>query len=108
MDDSEIQALISLLDDPDEKIYTQIETKLISMGEEVIPHLESAWEYESWGVSFQDRIENIIHIIQYEQVKERLSNWSNNGTHDLLKGMILVAQYQYPDLDENRIFEHYD
>ena len=105
MDDSEIQALISLLDDPDEKIYTQIETKLISMGEEVIPHLESAWEYESWGVSFQDRIENIIHIIQYEQVKERLSNWSNNGTHDLLKGMILVAQYQYPDLDENRIFE---
>jgi len=105
MENSEIQALIRLLDDPDEKIYTQIETKLVSMGEEVIPHLESAWEHESWGISFQDRIENIIHTIQFEQVKERLSNWGINGTHDLLKGMILVAQYQYPDLDENRIYE---
>jgi regulator of sirC expression with transglutaminase-like and TPR domain len=105
MENSEIQALIRLLDDPDEKIYTQIETKLVSMGEEVIPHLESAWEHESWGISFQDRIENIIHTIQFEQVKERLSNWGVNGTHDLLKGMILVAQYQYPDLDENRIYE---
>ena len=105
MENSEIQALIRLLDDPDEKIYTQIETKLVSMGEEVIPHLESAWEHESWGISFQDRIENIIHTIQFEQIKERLSNWGINGTHDLLKGMILVAQYQYPDLDENRIYE---
>lgn len=105
MENSEIHALIRLLDDPDEKIYTQIETKLVSMGEEVIPHLESAWEHESWGISFQDRIENIIHTIQFEQVKERLSNWGVNGTHDLLKGMILVAQYQYPDLDENRIYE---
>ena len=105
MENSEIQALIRLLDDPDEKIYTQIETKLVSMGEEVIPYLESAWEHESWGISFQDRIENIIHTIQFEQVKERLSNWGINGTHDLLKGMILVAQYQYPDLDENRIYE---
>jgi regulator of sirC expression with transglutaminase-like and TPR domain len=105
MENAEIEALISLLDDPDEKIYTQIENKLISMGQEVIPYLENAWEHDSWGIKFQDRIENIIHTIQFDQVKERISNWAVTSTHDLLQGMILVAQYQYPDLDENRIHE---
>ncbi|MBL4624198.1 MAG: transglutaminase family protein [Flavobacteriales bacterium] len=105
MENSEIRALISLLDDPDKKIYTQIENKLISMGEDVIPYLETAWEYDSWGIAFQDRIENIIHTIQFEQVKERLNNWAIHSENDLLKGMILIAQYQYPDLDENRIHE---
>ncbi len=104
-DSSEIQALINLLDDPDDKIYTQIESKLISMGEVVIPHLENAWEHDSWGITFQGRIENIIHAIQYDQIKEKLTNWTNISSHDLLAGIILIAQYQYPDLDENRIHE---
>ena len=37
---SEIDALLRLLDDPDEQIYHQIEKRLLSYGAEVIEFLE--------------------------------------------------------------------
>ena len=42
MNTQEVNALIQLLDDPDELIYNQIKGKFISYGFEVIPHLEAA------------------------------------------------------------------
>ncbi len=103
MNDSEIRALINLIDDPDEDIYSQIRDKLISFGEEVIPTLEDVWEQNGFGLLFQTRIEDIIHSIQFDHVQQRLSEWVDNGCESLLEGAILVAKYQYPDLDEEHI-----
>jgi regulator of sirC expression with transglutaminase-like and TPR domain len=102
MDTKEIDALIKLLDDPDPEITGLIQAKILSYGATVIPYLENAWEH-SFDPTLQHNIEEIIHKIQFQNLKAELKYWSQDQSHDLLKGAILVARYQYPDLDEQKI-----
>ena len=102
-DEKEINALIQLIDDPDEGIFNHIKGKLLSLGEEVIPALENYWENNRFGLVFQSRIEDIIHQIQFDSVRHHLTQWSQSGAKDLLKGVLIVNRYQYPDLDEGKI-----
>ncbi len=100
MTSSELEALLNLIDDPDEHIYLQVKERILSCGEEIIPRLENMWEVSSFGHLFQQRIEDIIHSIQFESVYKALERWNRNGAKDLFEGSLLVARYQYPDLDE--------
>ncbi len=100
---NELQALISLLDDPDELVFDQIRLKIESMGEGIIPVLEDAWEHEAYGILFQSRVENIIHNIQFDNVKADLKQWASTEEKDLLTGMLSLAKYQYPEIDEEEI-----
>lgn len=98
----EISALIKLLDDPDQEIYQHVEQRLLLYGNEVIDYLENAWE-QSLDTLLQERIENIVHKIQFTNVKEDLSLWYQSGAFDLLKGALVINRYQYPDLDEEKV-----
>jgi regulator of sirC expression with transglutaminase-like and TPR domain len=104
MSNNELQALISLLDDPDDTIYDEIKHKLISFGGDVIPLLEDAWE-SSFDHLLQDRIEEIIHHLQFDSIKRELKKWKKTEELDLIEGAIIVAKYQYPDLDDKKITE---
>ena len=103
MNEKEIKALIYLLDDPDREIFLEIEHKLITCGPEVIPLLEHSWESSFDPVS-QSRIENIIHKIQYDQVKNDLQLWKLNNTEDLLEGLLIINRYQYPNMNEEQVY----
>ncbi len=98
----EISSLIRLLDDPDQEIYHHVEDKLISYGNEVIGFLENAWEH-SIDAILQERIENLVHKIQFRNVKQDLELWANGGAFDLLRGILVINKFQYPDLDEQKI-----
>ncbi len=98
----EISALLNLLDDPDEQIYIHVKDKFVSFGTKIIPHLENAWE-DSFDAIIQKRIEEIIHLIQIESLNKELLNWAKNNQYDLLTGILLIARFQYPDLDEEKI-----
>ncbi len=98
----EVIALITLLDDPDEVIYDQVKNRFVSLGPPAIPHLETAWE-NSFDAIMQKRIELIIHTIQFETLQKALKHWANEEQDDLLKGILILSRYQYPDLDENKI-----
>lgn len=100
----EISALINLLDDPDEGIYTHVKDKFVSYGTKIIPYLELAWE-DSFDMVIQKRIEEIIHTIQFDTVNDGLVTWAKKEQDNLLKGILLVARYQYPDLDEEKIIK---
>jgi regulator of sirC expression with transglutaminase-like and TPR domain len=102
MNQAEVTALIDLLDDPDLDIFNNIKDRLMSYGEEVIPELESAWE-ASFNNLVQNRIEDIIHNIQFTNIRTKLEAWAGKLDPNLLEGAILIAKYQYPDLDEERI-----
>lgn len=96
----EVIALITLLDDPDEGIFSQVKERFIILGPPAIPHLETAWE-NSFDMIMQKRIERIIHDIQLEALQKALKHWKEHEQDDLFKGVCLIARYQYPDLDEN-------
>jgi regulator of sirC expression with transglutaminase-like and TPR domain len=98
----EVIALITLLDDPDEIIYEQVRERFVSLGPPAIPHLETAWE-NSFEAIMQKRIEIIIHTIQFETLQKALKQWATEDSDDLLKGIILLARYQYSDLDEAKV-----
>ena len=98
-----ILALINLIDDPDESIYEHVHDRLLSYGAEAIPYLENSWEDQDFGLLFQNRIESLIHEIQFEETKRKLNKWKDSSTKDLLTGAIIVAQYQYPGLDEAQL-----
>ena len=101
----QISALINLIDDPDQGIYSHVRKELVSIGESVIPTLENAWEDNTYGHAFQVRIEDIIHEIQYQGISDCLTDWVKAGAEDLLEGAIIIARYQYPELDEMWIKE---
>lgn len=102
MNEKEVESLIKLLDDPDNEISRHVEDKLLSYGNEVIGFLENAWS-QSLDLVLQERIENLVHKIQFHNVKRDLELWYVSGAFDLLQGMLIINKYQYPDLDEQKI-----
>jgi len=103
MKQSEIKALISLLDDEDYEVLNHVETKIRSMGDSVIPYLEDRWEESSLSPLMQKKLEDLIHDLQYNAFFERLLNWRNTGSEDLLEGMWAIATYQYPELSLEKL-----
>lgn len=103
MSENEIRALITLIDDPDENVYLQVRDRIVSLGDDVVPELEKAWEYDDLGDLFRNRIEDILQTIHIGTVTERLKAWKSTGGDDLLEGAMIVSRYRYPDLDEMRV-----
>lgn len=98
-----LQALVRLVEDPDEIVFSHVRDQLLNYGSEAIPFLEISWEEEDWGLLFQSRIENIINDIQVREVSNALRKWAHSDEKDLLTGAIAIARYQYPGLDETAI-----
>ncbi|MEX2596274.1 MAG: transglutaminase-like domain-containing protein [Salibacteraceae bacterium] len=102
---NQLTSLIQLLDDPDNSVYEHVKSELMTFGEDVIPNLEEAWESNLLGVVFQQRIENLIHDIQFEALQKNLETWVESGASSLLDGALLINRYQYPDFDENTLLK---
>ncbi len=97
MNSKEIEAIITLLDDPDNEIFSEISKNLLDKGDAVIPELEKAWE-RTLNEDVQERIETLINDIQFNTVEKNLLNWYMSGGNDLLEGAYWVARFQYPAL----------
>ena len=100
----ELDALISLLDEPNAEIFQAIHDRIFAHGKVAVPVLENLWE-NTFDPLIQHRIEDLIHIIQFENLKKELNEWSQFEHHDLLRGTLLVTRFQYPDLDEDAIIK---
>ena len=104
MNENELKALISLLDDPDAAIYQELEDKLIASGPPVVPFLEEQWE-SSFDTLLQSRVEQIVHKIQFNEVKNDLQLWIISNQEDLLEGLLIINRYQYSQLNEPAIHQ---
>ncbi|ADR20103.1 transglutaminase [Marivirga tractuosa] len=100
LDKNEFKALVSLLEDEDEEVNRHVEGKIMSLGSDVIPFLEEQWE-NSFDPNIQRKIEDMIHTLQFSQLKERFRAWKETGGESLLEGMWLISLYQYPDTEIN-------
>ncbi|MFN3316845.1 MAG: hypothetical protein ACK40K_08535, partial [Raineya sp.] len=74
MESKELKALIALLDDEDAEISRHIEGKILSLGEIIVPFLEEEWQ-NSLNPVLQSKLENLIHTLQFQTLKQRLENW---------------------------------
>ena len=99
---TEVNSLIRLLDDPDGEIFEHVHQKLRAYGPEAIEYLEQAWEQALDPIQ-QERIPNLVHEIQFDILKKDLQLWHQSGAFDLLRGVLIINRYQYPDLDEQKV-----
>ncbi len=104
MKSEELKALISLLEDPDDRIFDEVRRKIMEIGPSVIDDLESAWE-NSLDPYFHERVEDIISLIQKSNLEEKISLWLKKENVDLIQGAILMAKFQYPDINAAEIRE---
>jgi hypothetical protein len=98
----ELRALLHLLDDPDKEVYNTISDKIVHYGKDVIPKLEHLWESTEDG-NVQERIEDIIHKVNFNEVLNNFEVWNLAEKPSLLNGAIILANYRFPQIDEEGI-----
>lgn len=103
----EITSLIKLLDDPDNQVFELVKDKLNNLGTLVIPYLETAWE-NSFDELFQSRIENITQSIQFSEIKNKLYQWSSLEHQNLFEGALIVATYEYAEIDAKQVKKQFE
>lgn len=102
-ENKEITALLHLIDDPDEDVYSTVSDKIISFGKDIIPNLETLWENTN-NEDIQERIELLIHRLHFRDLTNDFTAWAA-GDADLLEGALLVVRYHYPDLDITTVYQ---
>jgi hypothetical protein len=100
----EISALFTLIDDPDEEVYSTVSNRIIDFGRGIIPNLEDLWE-NTLNETIQERIELLIHRLHYTDLTNDLIEWRDSAYHDLLFGALLVAKFQYPELHTTPVLQ---
>lgn len=100
----EIHALFTLIDDPDEEVYSTISEKIVEYGKSIIPNLEHLWETTP-SEDVQERIEMIIHRLHFSDLNTDLIEWRDSAYHDLLFGALLVSKFQYPDIQTTPVIQ---
>ncbi len=99
---SQLNALVSLLDDPDLEVKNHVRDRIITLGAEIIPFLEQKWE-ASFNPEVQKEIEELVHDLQFSLVKSRFAEWRDTEDRDLLTGLWILNTYQYPDLEYSKL-----
>lgn len=100
----EISALLTLIDDPDEEVFSSVSDRIVHYGTGIIPNLENLWE-NTISEDVQERIEMLIHRLHYSDLLTDLTEWKNSAYHDLLFGALLVAKFQYPELQTTPVLQ---
>jgi len=103
-----IKAMIQLLDDTDSEVVQHIEDQIRFKGVEMIPFLEKEWEEAGLNPILQQKIENLIHDLQFELVKTRLKVWKEIGGMDIMEGFWIISTYRYPDFSFSTLKEELD
>ena len=106
-ENKEIAALLRLIDDPDDEVFDTVSNKILNYGRAIIPNLESLWEHTE-DQSLQERIELLIHRVHFQDLQQELLEWSESRRPELLRGAIIVARYQFPDLNVPALLTQFD
>ena len=94
----ELDALITLLDDPDEEVFSSVSDRLFGLGPSVVPYLEAAWERDL-DPSLQPRIEALVNRIQVASALDDFSTWLEEDSEDLLEAAIILDRLAFPGRD---------
>ena len=98
----EAEALIALLDDPDITVFDLVRQKIITLGIGTIPFLKKGLDGSKDDLQ-RGRLSSLLDILKLQKLNQEITNWSKSETHDLLKGLITIAQFGYPDLNVGEI-----
>jgi hypothetical protein len=97
-----LNLLIHLLDDPDQEAFHQVSNEILTLGLPAVEPLEEAWFNTNDNLTRQ-RIEELVHSLQYDGLYHDLEAWVASGGQDLLRGYLIATRFQYPNLEEEKL-----
>ena len=100
--EKELESMLYLLDDSDDRVVEQIEEEIAALGKNVIGFLERAWPDEQ-NVKRQERIIDLIKEIKQNSLAHDLQNWLSTESMDLLDGLVIINKIADPSIDRQQI-----
>lgn len=100
----DIQALVSMIDEPDPVIYSEISSKIISSGPAAMPFLENAYDLSS-DETMRNRLGDLLQRIRYNNLSMQLTSWAANDQDDILNAWLDITRYFFPDFDDTVVYE---
>lgn len=98
----DIQALISMVDEPDPAVFSEIAEKIVGYGQTAFPILDEAI-HSTADEELLKRLEEISQRILFKQLSAGLEHWKNSEEQDLLTAWLHVSRYSYPDINESEV-----
>jgi hypothetical protein len=68
---TEVPALLRLIDDPDTEVYQHVKDRILTLGKQMVPHLEAMWE-QTPEEQVQERLEFLIHKLHFGELQRSL------------------------------------
>ena len=102
---TKIEALIRLIEDPNNQVFEQVKNELVKMGDDAMSSLEKAAQKNSFGDEFNERVVSLINEIQRNVLKDELIQWINSEEKDLLLGSIIVSKHHDTYLEDSLVYD---
>lgn len=101
----EINALLNLIEDPDEEIFQSVKKRFIDFGKEAIPILQEHKEFNA-DEEQQKRIDHIISSISFCTLSNSIKEWKDNEDEEMLEAAAILSVYFNNEFDrEEFLFE---
>jgi regulator of sirC expression with transglutaminase-like and TPR domain len=100
---AEINALLHLIEDPDEEIFLSVSERFVGLGNEIISILED-FKNSSSAQDVQEKTQLIIFKIKLKSLTENLSEWQETDADSLIEPSLFVADYVNTETDKENLF----
>lgn len=104
---SEIEALISLIDDEDSNVYNHVRAKLLELGTEAYDVLNEH-AMRSGSELQHYRITEVLSNLHINHINGLLKDWFDNRQADLLEGVYIICKYRFRELELEPIVSYLD
>jgi regulator of sirC expression with transglutaminase-like and TPR domain len=89
---SKFDALISLIEDPDSNIRTEIAEKILELGDSILPTLKDSLENKSFdSPEGYQALQQLIEEIEFKSICRKIKTWFDEGASSLLEGLWLIS-----------------
>ena len=94
-----LQALISMVDEPDDGVYLSLKSQLLSYEEDAISPLKEAW-MAATDLLVVSRLGELLDEINFKLIFNEMEEWLSKGATGLTKAMFLVNKLGDKHFDE--------
>ncbi len=103
----EINALINLIDDPDEIVFNSIKKRFIGIGPSMIPLLKEQMDYTQ-DLWIAKKYDHLIFSISIDRFEKQIALYRNGASPNILDISIYLSQFIDNELDKETVLFEID
>lgn len=100
---TELNALISLLEDPDDGVYQTVRQELEQIGEAALMPLRDAIAADGHGEVFLNRAKALLDHLGTDEVRSGFADWIGSEDHQVGEALRLLDRYVDPARDQEEL-----